>query len=129
MKANKLPENANLTFVEISLEAIKALRAEATEKTYIYETMQDQILWRDLSFVIDEKSDFSKVLSALRKIEEVKDIRVFDVYQWENLPAGKKSISLQIKIMGDGNMTSEQIGAIMQKAIDAVSKVGGELRG
>jgi len=129
LKANKLPENANLTFVEISLEAIKALRAEASEKTYIYETMQDQILWRDLSFVIDEKSDFSKLLSALRKIEEIKDIRVFDVYQWENLPAGKKSISLQIKIMGDGNMTSEQIGAVMQKAIDAATKVGAELRG
>jgi phenylalanyl-tRNA synthetase beta subunit len=43
--------------------------------------MQDQILWRDLSFVIDEKSDFSKVLSAIRRIEEIKDIRVFDVYQ------------------------------------------------
>ena len=42
---------------------------------------------------------------------------------------GKKSISLQIKIMWDGNMTSEQIGAVMQKAIDAVSKVGWELRG
>ena len=129
LKANKLPENASLTFVEISLETIKSLRAQETEKTYIYETMQDQILWRDLSFVIDEKSDFSKVLSAIRKIEEIKDIRVFDVYQWENLPAGKKSISLQIKIMGDGNMTSEQIGEIMQKAIDAVSKVWGELRG
>jgi phenylalanyl-tRNA synthetase beta subunit len=81
LKASKLPENANLTFVEISLEKIKELRSQATEKTYIYETMQDQILWRDLSFVIDEKSDFSKVLSALRKIDEVKDIRVFDVYQ------------------------------------------------
>lgn len=80
LKANKLPENANLTFVELSLETVKALRAEASEKTYIYETMQDQILWRDLSFVIDEKSDFSKVLSAIRKIEEVRDIRVFDVY-------------------------------------------------
>lgn len=45
------------------------------------------------------------------------------------MPAGKKSISLQIKIMGDGNMTSEQIGAIMQKAIDAATKVGAELRG
>ena len=122
-------QNANLTFVELSLEAVKVLRAEASEKTYIYETMQDQILWRDLSFVIDEKSDFSKLLSALRKIEEIKDIRVFDVYQWENLPAGKKSISLQIKIMGDGNMTSEQIGAVMQKAIDAATKVGAELRG
>jgi phenylalanyl-tRNA synthetase beta subunit len=81
LKANKLPENASLTFVEISLESIKTLRAQETEKTYIYETMQDQILWRDLSFVIDEKSDFSKVLSAIRKIEEIKDIRVFDVYQ------------------------------------------------
>ena len=81
MKANKLPENASLTFVEMSLETIKALRSQESEKTYIYETMQDQILWRDLSFVIDEKSDFSKVLSAIRKIEEIKDIRVFDVYQ------------------------------------------------
>ena len=129
LKVSKLPENASLTFVEISLEKIKELRSQETEKTYIYETMQDQILWRDLSFVIDEKEDFSKVLSAIRKIEEIKDIRVFDVYQWENLPAGKKSISLQIKIVGDGNMTSEQIGAVMQKAIDAVSKVWGELRG
>ena len=129
LKASKLPENANLTFVEISLEKIKELRNQGIEKTYIYETMQDQILWRDLSFVIDEKEDFSKLLSALRKIEEIKDIHVFDVYQWENLPAGKKSISLQIKIMGDGNMTSEQIGAVMQKAIDAATKVGAELRG
>ncbi len=129
LKASKLPENANLTFVEISLEKLKELRSQGTEKTYIYETMQDQILWRDLSFVINETEDFSKVLSAIRKIEDIKDIRVFDVYQWENLPSGKKSVSLQIKIMWDGNMTSEQIGAVMQKAIDAVSKVWWELRG
>ena len=76
-----MPENASLTFVEISLEKIKELRSQSSEKTYIYETMQDQILWRDLSFVIDEKEDFSKVLSAIRKIEEIKDISVFDIYQ------------------------------------------------
>ena len=76
-----MPENANLTFVEISLEAIKELRGQSMEKTYIYETMQDQILWRDLSFVINEKEDFSKLLSAIRKIEDIKDVRVFDVYQ------------------------------------------------
>ena len=99
------------------------------EKTYIYETMQDQILWRDLSFVVDEKEDFSKLLSAIRKIEDIKDVCVFDVYQWVNLPRGKKSISLQIKIVWDGNMTSEEIWSVMQKAIDAVSKVWWELRG
>jgi hypothetical protein len=44
------------------------------------------------------------------------------------LPEGKKSISLQIKIIWDWNMTSEQIGVVMQKAIDAVTKIGGELR-
>jgi hypothetical protein len=31
--------------------------------------------------------------------------------------------------VGDWNMTSEEIGVVMQKAIDAVSKVWGELRG
>ena len=128
LKTQKLPENANMTFVELSLEVIKELRAQNTSKTYIYETMQDQILWRDLCFVLDEKSDFQALLSALKKIEEIKDIRVFDLYQWENLPEWKKSISLQIKIMWDGNMTSEAIWAIMQKAIDAATKVWAELR-
>ena len=67
-------------------------------------------------------------LSDLKKLEEIKDIRVFDVYQWENLPEGKKSVSLQIKIMWDGNMTSEEIWAIMQKAIDSAKNAWAELR-
>lgn len=128
LKAHKLPENANMTFVEISLEAIKEFRKGENAHTYIYETMQDQILWRDLCFVLDEKSDFAPLLSNIRKIEEIKEVRVFDLYQWENLPEGKKSISLQIKLAGNGNMTSEEIWAVMQKAIDAATKAWAELR-
>lgn len=128
LKQYKLPEQASMTFVEISLEAIKSLRSQNSEHTYRYETMQDQILWRDLCFVIDAKSDFAPLMSSLRKIEEIKDIRVFDVYQWENLPEWKKSVSLQIKIMWDGNMTSEEIWAIMQKAIDSAKNAWAELR-
>ena len=128
LKQYKLPEQASMTFVEISLEDIKSLRSQNSEHTYRYETMQDQILWRDLCFVIDAKSDFAPLMSSLRKIEEIKDIRVFDVYQWENLPEWKKSVSLQIKIMWDGNMTSEEIWAIMQKAIDSAKNAWAELR-
>lgn len=91
--------------------------------------MQDQILRRDLSFVLDEKADFSELLKRIRSIPEIKDLQVFDLYQGENLPAGKKSLSIKIKLVGDGNMTTEQINEIMQKAIKKAESVGAELRG
>ena len=50
------------------------------------------------------------------------------MYQRENLPEWKKSLSLQIKIIGDGNMTNEEIGIIMQKAITEAKKIWAELR-
>ncbi|MEI6774671.1 MAG: hypothetical protein WCL18_08035 [bacterium] len=69
------------------------------EKTYTYETLQDQIVWRDLCFVIDANKDFDAVMSAVKKVPEIKAIEVFDVYAGNNLGEDKKSVSLKIKIV------------------------------
>ncbi|GHW02310.1 hypothetical protein AGMMS50249_0960 [candidate division SR1 bacterium] len=129
LKSNKLPENANVCFVEFCLKNLENINIKQDTKTWKYETEQDQILWRDLSFLVDEKSDFSSLLSSISSLPEVQDLEVFDIYQGENVPVGKKSISLKIKIIGDGTMTSEAIGEIMDKAIKTAQKSGGELRG
>jgi phenylalanyl-tRNA synthetase beta chain len=129
LKEHKLPENANTCFVELNQTTINELRNQTGEKTYTYETIQDQILWRDLSFVLDEQADFSELLKRVQSVPEIKDLEVFDLYQGENLPEGKKSLSLKIKLMGDGTMTTEQINEIMGKAIKKAESVGAKLRG
>ncbi|MDR0283152.1 MAG: hypothetical protein LBI53_07940 [Candidatus Peribacteria bacterium] len=128
MKEHKLPENANVCFVELNQTMIDELRSQRGEQTYTYETIQDQILRRDLSFILDEKSDFSELLKRVQSIPEIKAVEVFDLYQGENLPEGKKSLSIKIKFLGDGTMTTEQINEVMEKAIKKAESVGAKLR-
>lgn len=122
-----MPENAHLSFMELNLDLLKSLVGKASNEKE-YESLQDQIVWRDLSLVISKEETFEKVISAVEKVHGVSDVRVFDLYQGESLGAEKKSISLQIKIKGDGNMTTEQINEVLQKAIQAGEKAGANLR-
>ena len=95
---------------------------------YTYETLQDQIIWRDLCFVVDSNKSFYAVITAVKKVPEVKDVEVFDVYAGKNLGEDKKSISIKIKLIGDGTMTTEQINDSMKKTITAAESAGGSLR-
>jgi phenylalanyl-tRNA synthetase beta subunit len=100
----------------------------ASEHIYTYESLQDQIIRRDLCFVVDASKDFDAVISAVKKVPEVKEVEVFDIYAGKNLGDEKKSVSIKIKIVGDGTMTTEQINEVMNKAIKAGESAGGSLR-
>lgn len=128
MKQHKLPETAQLCCLTLNLEALKPL-INQTQHEQDYETLQDQILWRDLSFVVNANEDFGTIVMTLEKMKEIAAVKVFDLYQGENLGAGKKSISVQIKIKGDGTMTSDAINTVMQNAIKKVEATGAQLRG
>lgn len=128
LKEFKLPETSATCYAEINQDALNTLINNNTNSSFTYETLQDQIIWRDLCFVVNQTDSYEKLFAALKNIEEIKDIKVFDMYQGENLPEWKKSLSLQIKIIGDGNMTNEEIGIIMQKAITEAKKIWAELR-
>lgn len=127
MKTMKFPETAQLCVLELNLELLKAF-VHQTSNEKDYETLQDQIVWRDLSFVVSVKETFEQVITALQKMKEIDEIRVFDLYQGENLGEGKKSVSVQIKIKGDGTMTTDAINTVMQSAIKKVEATGASLR-
>jgi len=109
---------------------------QTNEHLYTYESLQDQIVWRDLCFVVDANKDFGEVITAVKKLTEVEEVEVFDVYAGENIGKDKKSVSIKIKIVGapvatngaSGTMTTEQINAVMNKAISAAESAGGSLR-
>jgi len=127
LQKNKLPESAELCTFELNLEALKGLVHQGSNEKE-YETFQDQILRRDLSFIVDAKEDFGNIITALEKMQDIQEVKVFDLYQWENLWDGKKSISVQIKIKGDWSMTTELINTIMQNAIKKVESTWAHLR-
>lgn len=127
LKHHKFPETAQFVVFELNLDVLKTLMAQQSyEKDY--ETLQDQILWRDLSFTLQKEQDFGPLVETLEKMPNIIEVQVFDLYQGENLGEDKKSISLQLKIKGDGSMTTEQISQILQDAIKRAEKTWAQLR-
>jgi phenylalanyl-tRNA synthetase beta subunit len=130
LKECKINESSAVVSISLFINELVQSASRISQGAVHYETLQDQIVWRDLCFVIDEHSSFDAVLDAVQKVKEIASLQVFDVYKGTNLPAGKKSVALKIKIVGasDAAMTTEQINDIMNKAIKAAEKAGGALR-
>ena len=128
LQSQKISETSSVVYLSLNISNVIQTLADATEHVYHYETLQDQIIWRDICFVVDADKDFGPVLEAVKAVNEVRDLEVFDVYQGKNLPEWKKSVAFRIKITGDWTMTSEHINEVMNKAIKAGEKAWGKLR-
>lgn len=112
----------------ISLDLAVLTHSIWTNKNHTYNTLQDQIVVRDLSFVVEKTINFSPLIQNIQDIKQISNVNIFDIYQGKQLPNDKKAIALQITIQGDGNMTTDQINAIMEQAIKKGEKTGAILR-
>ncbi len=75
---------------------------------------------RDLSMLIDSAVKFEQLKRIAQKTEKnlLKEIDVFDVYQGDKLPEGKKSYALSFILQDEEKtLTDKQIDSIMQKLI------------
>lgn len=129
LKDYKMPENAWVTYISLNMESLIECLESVKFLSSGYETLQDQIIYRDLCFVVDSEKSYNDILEAVKWVKDISDIEVFDLYQWTNLGEWKKSVALKIKIKWDGELTTEWINEIMNKAIKAWEKVWWKLRG
>ncbi len=87
---------------------------------------------RDLSMLINKDVRFEDLKRIAIKTEKslLKEVNVFDVYQGDKLPEGKKSYALSFIIQDEQKtLEDKQIDAIMQKLIANFGKeVGAEIR-
>lgn len=87
---------------------------------------------RDLAMLIDTNITFQQLKQIAKKTESklLKDINVFDVYQGDGLPAGKKSYALSFVLQDEEKtLTDKAIDSIMQKLIYNFGKeAGAEIR-
>jgi phenylalanyl-tRNA synthetase beta chain len=57
------------------------------------------------------------------------DVRVFDVYEGEQLPEGKKSVALSLTLQAEETLTDEQAAAEVERIAGALqSEFGARLR-
>ena len=87
---------------------------------------------RDLALLIDEKVTFKEIYNLSFQVERnlLKDVGLFDVYQGDKLPEGKKSYAVSF-VLQDSNKTlkDSQIDKIMQKLQQSFEKnLGAVLR-
>jgi phenylalanyl-tRNA synthetase beta chain len=92
-----LNETDYVTYATINVDTISSLPKKSPSSDF--ETLQDQIIWRDFSFVLDKTSSYDMLWAAIKKVEEIKDIHVFDLYAGDKIESGKKSCAFSTKIV------------------------------
>lgn len=87
---------------------------------------------RDLSMLVDTQVTFGQLKQIAQKTERklLKDVNVFDVYQGDKLPTGKKSYALSFTLQDEEKtLTDKTIDSIIQKLIYNFGKeAGAEIR-
>ena len=87
---------------------------------------------RDLALLVDNSVEFAQIEQIARQTEKkfLKKLELFDVYEGDKLPAGKKSYAVNFILQDEEKtMGDKQIDAIMQKLIANIKKqLNAELR-
>jgi phenylalanyl-tRNA synthetase beta chain len=83
---------------------------------------------RDLSLVLDKGVSFDEIRKMVLATEKklIRDIIAFDVYEGENLPAGKKAYALGFTLLDEAKtLTDEEIDKTMTRLMNAFEQTLG----
>lgn len=126
----KFDIDKEVVFAELDWDEL--YRMSSRVKTEFSPLPKTQPVRRDLALLLDRSVPFAEVEACVRKSagKMLREVRLFDVYEGNNLPAGKKSYGIAIMLQDDEKtLQDRQIDAVMQKVIDALKRnLGAELR-
>ncbi|HYG19137.1 MAG TPA: phenylalanine--tRNA ligase subunit beta [Ohtaekwangia sp.] len=104
----------------------------ANPKLVIQEVTKFPEVRRDLSLVLNKQVSFDEIRQLILETEKrlVKNIIAFDVYEGENIPAGKKAYALAFILLDENKtLTDEEIDKVMGRLINAFEqKLGAVIR-
>lgn len=107
-------------------------KLSAKHETLFSALEKTQPVRRDLALLLDAATQFAAVEACTRKAggKLLRDVRLFDVYEGKNLPAGKKSYAVSFTIQdAEKTLQDKQIDGMMDKVIKSLQKeLGAELR-
>lgn len=117
-------------FADLNWQLImKAIRNHAVS---YYEISKYPAVSRDLALLIDKNVEFVEIEKIAYASEKklLKEVRLFDVYEGKNLPAGKKSYAVNFVLQdAEKTLNDKAIDSIMKKLIQNLTQqLNAELR-
>ena len=116
---------------EIYLDNIPSPKRKVLSKSLL-KANNLQSLSRDFSFLINKELNAESLINEIKSVDKIliQKISVFDVYEGNNIPKDKKSVSLSITIQPvEKTLTDNDLENLSTKIIHSVfKKFGAEIR-
>ena len=119
-KADRKQADVDKEVFYADLDWVALLDAVRKNKIINKEVPKYPAVRRDLSMLVDQQVTFDELKTIAFKTEKklLKQVQVFDVYEGDKLPEGKKSYALNFILQDEEQtLTDKQIDLIMQKII------------
>lgn len=123
--------DAPVAAVELFLDAIPAKKGAAFARPG-FTPPALQAVTRDFAFLVPAGLAAGDLVRAVQGADKasITGVRVFDVFQGQGVPEGRKSIALEVTLQpGEASFKDAELKAIAEKIVAAAARLGGELRG
>jgi phenylalanyl-tRNA synthetase beta chain len=114
---------------EISFSELTSLNFEQNKYSVI---PRFPAMARDIALVVDKKVSHSDLITVIVNIGKplLKDVKLFDIYEGDKLPEGKKSMAYSLVYMDpERTLTDEEVVKVHTKVLNALeSELGAVLR-
>ncbi len=121
-----------LVIFEICLDCIKETKQKIKDSKSEYKFSDFQKSERDFAFIINKNFKSQELVNIIKSVDNklIKSVRVFDVFEGENIPKGKKSIAVNVTIQSEEKTLNENdLDNINKLIISSVeSKSGAKIR-
>ena len=125
-------KSESLVGFEIFLDNIKQTKKSLNDQKTQYKYSDYQKSERDFAFVLNKNFQVQELIEIISNIDKdlIKTVKVFDVYEGENIPEGQKSIALNVIIQSsEKTLKEEDLDRINQLIISTVEeKTGAKIR-
>ena len=122
----------NVVAFEVFLDNIPLPREGKSKAKKKLELSSLQAVEKDLAFVVNKSVPAINIYTAAKTADRdnISDVRIFDVYEGDNLPEDKKSIAITVTFQPkDKTYTDAELESLMNKVISEVGKkTGASLR-
>lgn len=118
----------NVVAFEVFVENIPTPRDGKSKAKKKLELSTLQAVEKDLAFVVAKNIPAMNIYTAAKTADRdnISDVRIFDVYEGENLPEDKKSIAITVTFQPkDKSYTDSELETLMNKVISEVGKKTG----
>ena len=122
----------SLVGFEIFLDNFKLSKKTLNDQKTKYEVSDYQKSERDFAFIINKDVSSQDLISAISSVDQnlISNIRVFDVYEGENIPENQKSIAINVTIQSsEKTLNDSDLEKINKLIIENVeNKTGAKIR-